>query len=461
MAQKITEQMLDPSINLGGGTRTFTASGAITAQDPVVLNTDGTVSAITYTTSSEGVDTAVPTAPAALWENATVACDDTGKVVRLKLGAGSDIYSDVGTITGTSIAWDATNDLVDAGAFSGSSGGGALVHLGSGTFVAFYGPANDLYCTAGTLSGTTMTWNTTGTVVSNSGSGAIQYVEAVKVNATTALCLYKNAATSDTMAVALTVSGTTVTLGTSVIVQSSQSQTDAFGLVWDETSNKGIALTTGGFATLTVSGTTVTVGTLNQPVLDQSNRVVFDSTIGKAVFVSINYIRYITVSGTDIVFEAPIDIFPLKDDDERLVIFDPSNDNIISIHPDSLAVTTANGGTDTLINTPGRSGTVNTLCRASWNSAGNNFVILSDNGAFVYDPVFSDAFQTIGTASSTVTDTDPVNVNILGSIDSGQTGLTPATEYYVTAEGNISTSGAKRLGKALSATELQILAGSD
>ena len=86
--------------------------------------------------------------------------------------------------------------------------------------------------------------------------------------------------------------------------------------------------------------------------------------------------------------------------------------------------------------------------------------------SFTYDYViFPGAFITtynldttnyLGVASTTVADTETVNVNVPGSINGDQTGLTIGSNYFSNTSGVVGTSGTQFLGKAISSTELAL-----
>ena len=62
----------------------------------------------------------------------------------------------------------------------------------------------------------------------------------------------------------------------------------------------------------------------------------------------------------------------------------------------------------------------------------------------------------LGVAATTASDTNPVEVNIPGSINNDQSGLTIGSQYFTTNAGVVGTTGPTFLGTAVSATALQL-----
>lgn len=72
--------------------------------------------------------------------------------------------------------------------------------------------------------------------------------------------------------------------------------------------------------------------------------------------------------------------------------------------------------------------------------------------------ISGDADDWVGPAMETVADGEPVLVTMLGGVNGNQSGLTPATKYYIDASGSLTTTaGTRYLGIAISSTEILIL----
>lgn len=81
------------------------------------------------------------------------------------------------------------------------------------------------------------------------------------------------------------------------------------------------------------------------------------------------------------------------------------------------------------------------------------------NNAFFSGGIFMTANDFIGISKALAADGDPVPVDLMGSINSNQTGLTPGTTYYFNESGVVNNTGGVGffvLGRSLSPTEILI-----
>ena len=319
------------------GSFTAVASGALSNGDTVVVNSDGTVSAVgssaQYTdTGTVGSQTTFESG-ATVQYTSTVFDSNSNKVVIAYVDKGNSSYGTavVGTVSGTSISFgtpvvfeSSATEYTEAAFDSNAnkvvisyrtSGGKGIVGTVSGTSISF-GTAvaftsdinnasitfdsnsnkvvisyvdggNSNYGTSvvGTVSGTSISFGTP--VVFNSA-----YVAFTKStfdsNLNKAVIAFRDG-NNYGKAVVGTVSGTSISFGTSVIFQ--QSSTDNIGITFDSNANKVVIAyrntsdSSNGKAIIgTVSGTAISFGT---PVIfrqyAQYNAPVFDSTSGKIV----------------------------------------------------------------------------------------------------------------------------------------------------------------------------------
>lgn len=106
-------------------------------------------------------------------------------------------------------------------------------------------------------------------------------------------------------------------------------------------------------------------------------------------------------------------------------------------------------------------------CGVAYDTAGNNMAFCwNDKSGSDYlrvvdiqpAPIATDADDWIGIAQATVAETEAVSVKKAGQVDACQTGLTIGTTYYIDNDGSLTanTSGGRKIGRALSATELYI-----
>jgi hypothetical protein len=76
-----------------------------------------------------------------------------------------------------------------------------------------------------------------------------------------------------------------------------------------------------------------------------------------------------------------------------------------------------------------------------------------------YESDITDAGNWIGIATSAISDTASGDVTLLGGVNDQQSGLTVNTSYYVDSDGSLIAAGTRKIGKAISATELLITEG--
>ena len=134
-----------------------------------------------------------------------------------------------------------------------------IASLSATLAIVVYMRSNTLYARTVTISGTSLTANAEVTVDGVSAAGN-QNVRITALSATKAMCVYLDSAAFDTRAVILSISGTTITVNTSVII----TNTGDVDLVAIDSTRALFSGDLGGDATstiLSVSGTTITENT--------------------------------------------------------------------------------------------------------------------------------------------------------------------------------------------------------
>ena len=103
---------------------------------------------------------------------------------------------------------------------------------------------------------------------------------------------------------------------------------------------------------------------------------------------------------------------------------------------------------------------------SAYDPASNQMVVTYLDGNNSYARTYravtasGDSGNWIGFATENISDTASGDITILGGVNSNQTGLTAGSTYYVTTTGGISTtSTANKIGKALSSTEILVTEG--
>jgi len=471
------------------GVANFVASGAIPGGATVVINTDGTVGIVTATPNN------TPTASnPVVFESAAVnyvsgAYDSANnKVIIVYMDDANSDYGTaiVGTVTGTSIsfgdpvvfesastsrtsvAYDSSNGkVVIAYCDHGNSQyGTAIVGTVSGTSISFgsavvFESAEVLYISAvydstnekvviayrdlggfnnygtaivGTVSGTSISFGSA--VVFESAN--TNHISATfdSTNGKVVIAYQDTGNSSHGTAIVGTVSGTSISFGTAVVFESAT--TNYCSAVYDSSNQKVvIAYTDAGNSSYgtaivgTVSGTSISFGT---PVVFESAgtsylNAVFDSSLNRVLigFLDQGNSSYGTailgtVSGTSISFGSAV-VFESAESTNITTIFNSSQEKIVVAYQDA---GNSNYGTAVVIDSK------------STNLTSENY---------------------IGISAEAIADGATGSINIVGGINTLQTGLTTAQKHFVQRDGGISTTASTpsvEAGTAISATKIII-----
>ena len=291
-------------------------------------------------------------------------------------------------------------------------------------------------------------------------------------------------------AVVGTVSGTSISFGTAVVFNSSV--TIYISATYDSTNQKVvISYTDGGNSSYgtaivgTVSGTSISFG--SEVVFESAETnytsATYDSTNGKVVIVyedegNNEYGTAIvgTVSGTSIsfgtavVFESSATSYTSATYDSnsgRVVIAyrDQGNSNYGTAIVGTVSGTSISFGSEVVFESADT-----TYISPTYDSTNQKVVIAyTDGGNSNYGTsvVFTSTIQTtnlttenyIGIAAEAISNTATGKINILGGVNTGQTGLTTAQTYYVQTNGTLATSAGSPsvvAGTAISDTKVLI-----
>ena len=459
----------------GGGTQSFTADGAISAGDTVVLNSDGTVSSVSivsgtsddaylditwnvdsYGTSNASFDSTVygttPVAHSVLRDGSLVrvkAAHNISGTYQLNSRSNPWVISVPGTRDALVFYIDAATGpqvyyryLTQSGtSYSAGSETGIFTfpYQSSpvprvvydenndqyiGVFAEYTGSTFSFSYAIATLSGTTLTWGsrTTGIMTGDRGRDGMF------------LCLEKTTGkvvlSSNSRVLVGTVSSGSVSWGTAVDL-STTSTARAGGQVSLNPSGKGMCFYVRGAPyegwahPFSVSGTTITAGTRTR-------------------ISTYNFLSNL-VAG-EYSYDLDAWVYTYKNTSGQL----------------EYNVATTDGSTVTNVsgrNLTGLTGNSN----ASWYTAqlaGTNYYLNVDgNGRTTveYVPDTTDADDWVGISTSAISSTASGDITIIGGVNDQQSGLTIGTTYYVGNDGTLQTaSNGRKIGKALSATELLI-----
>lgn len=276
------------------GNKAFVATGSLSSGQPVALRSDGTVQGIyAANTSNTSNGPQVVTTSAIAGRFYGSATDNNGKIVTFfwnQVAGGSAVVS---TLSGTTIVSGAVNTIV----------AGANVDSGAVCYV----PTNDVF-----------------------------------------VFVYRQSANNNNYAVVGSVSGTTITLGTPVLISTSASQNDTGTSISFDSVNNKVVITysngaaPAGFAVVgTVSGTSITLGTpVQYAATSQYVSSCFDQSNGKVVICYYNNTTQIsaivgTVSGTSISFGTAVVVDTATASCYTAIVYDPIYRKVVVGYRDS------------------------------------------------------------------------------------------------------------------------------
>jgi len=451
----------------GGGQNAekFTATGTLPSGQAVVLNSDGTVSAVTGTVTSKGIGARVTVNPSTSGDISAVYDTVNDKVV-VVYHDGGDSYKGkaiVGTISGTSISFgtevefasnpDHTSAAYDVGSGkviigyaddNNSEKGTAIVGTVSGTSISFgssvvfnnaavqfvnvsynavggkpvfHYMAEQLSAygagIVGTVSGTSISFGSL-TVFNSSTTSEISATFSETIE--TCLVAYKDAGGgAHGEVVAGLVSGTSISYGSSVTFKSSSIDRTETGYDPDEA--KWVVCfrdeTNSDYGTsfvASISGNTVSIGSLVvfQASTVQDTVLVYDRNVKKMVLFlrNVSNASYVwsttgTISGTSITWDTA-SLLLSRGYINTSGFYDPDTNQIFFC------------GLDTNVN---------------------------QAQAFMYTNAYTVTNNTnlLGITAEGISNGATGSVNLLGGINEAQSGLTIASDYYVQYDGSLNT----------------------
>lgn len=468
----------------GGATVELTASGAIAANVPVIINTDGTVSSISET--AQAIGTPVQFDDYVSDENASTFDSSNNKVVVFARNSSSYPYAKVGTVSGTSISFGSA--VVVKSSFG-------QINIDSATFDTtnnkvifawsdgFTGPGTAV---VGTVSGTSISFGTP-VVFNNASTDDICVL--YDSNAEKVVIGYRDRANSfKGTAIVGTVSGTSISFGSEAIFENaniefvsgafdSNNNKVVFAYQDEGNSSRGTAVVG------TVSGTSITFGTpavFNTSYMYEPS-VVFDNSANKIVIAyrpsnQSNHGMAVvaTVDGTSITFgvetkfeastvENPAAVFD-PNAKKVNIFFDNSSDNNLQC-----AIGVVSGNDITFDSDPvvvdseqprdqgispafdSNSNVIATTFRTAGNPYDTETVIFRNSATSLKETNF------IGFSDAAYSDAATANIQLKSSVNTGQSGLTTGSTHYVQRDGTLSTAEANPsvvAGIAISATKI-------
>ena len=481
--------------SVSAGTFTATASGALSNGDTVIINSDGSVTAVGTSDSALNPPTA---GTAVEFEAGTTNGPPTGvfdsnsnKVVIAYSDASDSTKGKavVGTVSGTSISFGTAVEF-EAGNTSHISM--AFDSNSNKVVIAYRDGGNSNYGTAivGTVSGTSISFGTA--VVFE--SAAVSYTATVfDSNVNKIAIAYRDGGNSDYgTAIVGTVSGTSISFGTATVFESATAL--EFGGAFDSSNNKVVFAykdagnSNYGTAVVgTISDTSISFGT---PVVfsgtDAVSAVigaVFDSNANKIVFAYNNATDTSTdavvgtVSGTSISFGTPVEVSSTNNNNTHSLAFDSHANTVILAFMEA-----STEDLEVVIGTvSGTSISFGTSLKAAEHTSSEQYSVTYDSNAkkavvaYHDDDDSSKGKAVVVSVNETATNLTPENyvgiangaysnsatatIQISGELDDAQSSLTPGQVYYVQGDGSLGLKPdvpAVVAGIAISATKLML-----
>jgi hypothetical protein len=474
-------------------TLTATASGALANGDKVVINSDGTVSVVSETVGPPDVGTAVT------WHEGTVttyphasAYDANAQkvVIAYRDSAIDRGKAVVGTVSGSSISFGT------AVQFSGSSDATRMAVAydanAQKVVIAFrndtLGPRHG-YAIVGTVSGTSISFGSD----AEFENAEVDYIDiAYDASAQKVVIVYRDEGNSNYGTARVgTISGTSISYGTPAVFNSGNSTYTS--IVYDSNiskvviayrdegnSNYGTAIVG------TVSGTSISFG--SEVVFNSAATLyvssAYDANAQKVVITyrdvgNSNYGTAIvgTVSGTSISFGSEVVFFSGSTGATLSAVYDSVEQKTVIAYRDNSGGATdqyLRGIVGTVSGTSISFGTAFTILNANHNEGSTAYdsnaqrVVVSyglasdsDGESIVVQTSTSTTNLTaenyIGISDGAYSDTDTATIQIIGSVDDAQAGLTAGQSYFVQVDGTLALTAddpSVFAGTAVSSTKL-------
>ena len=466
------------------------ASGTLSTGDTVVVNSDGTVSAVSGNDEGAGTPATISNdaSPSFILAEVQAVYDSVNNKVVVAYYKDTTGYygkAAVGTISGSSISFGTPVTFISA----------SLVGLGLAydsneekIFISFVNKDNNNYLTGvvGTVSGTSISFGTN-TVFYSSNVSKQQCAFDSTNNKILSVFRQGN---GFGVAKVVTISGTSISSGSTAVFNTGNigdpslafsTSAGKFVLVYSDSDQSSHSQ----YRVGTISGTSVSFGTegdMNN-VSSARNEIAYDSSTDKFIAVysdaAASYAgkaRVGTLSGTTVswcsiaVFNSGNTTFPAVATDGNgnaiITYTDLGNSGYPTFISAEISGTTLTFGSENVIDTVNsESGSITGKSLPAYDSSAGKF-------AYPYTDVTNSLLEAavlqlastnltaenyIGTAKSGAADGDGVVVNTQGTVDTGQTGLTAGQSYYVQTDGTLSTTAGDPsvfAGTAVSATKL-------
>jgi hypothetical protein len=469
-------------------TLTATASGALANGDTVIVNSNGTVSAVSGSTTPETTGTAVAFESARA-DNMSCAYDaNAQKVVVAYTDVGNSNYGTavVGTVSGTSISFGTPVVFIDQQAIEIAATYDANAQK---VVIAYRAVPDDNKGTAivGTVSGTSISFGTK-TVFSSGEANAMAMT--YDANAQKVVIAYRDATNNYGTCIVGTVSGTSISFGSAQPFE--VGYTSNIGIAYDANAQKSVvAYRDGGNSNYgtsvvgTISGTSISFGShaIFSSADCENIAVVYDSSAQKVVVAcrdngtsGYGVARVGTISGTSISFGTGVN-FETAVINYTAAVYDANSGKVAIAYRDTgnsdhgTVVSGVVSGTSISFSTPivFESADTRYIGMAYDSNAQKSVIAYSDEGnsdygtGIVYQTLSVSTNLTaenyIGISNAAYSDGATATIQIVGAVDDAQSSLTAGQQYFVQTNGSLGLTAADPsviAGTAVSATKLII-----
>ena len=323
---------LDITTEQEGGKLKAVASGTLPSGQPVVVNADGTVSVVGIIEASDSVGspTSFGTGAVTYYEGNAAFDPSTGKILFAYGNPSNSQYGTavIGTITGTAISWGTPIVFASEGVdyvvttYDPDSEKVIIVWRGEGT--PYFGRA-----VVATISGTSASFGST----ANFGTWLIGDTTVTYDTSSDKVVVgYRDQDNSNYgTSVVGTVSGTSISFGTSVVFESG-GYTSSIRASYDTAANKTLFVyqSSGNKAVVgTVSGTSISFGSKLTSGLEGAENLIYDESASKHVLVNESS-QVLTVSGTSVSAGTAVEIREGGESGNKFGgVYDPTTGKIV------------------------------------------------------------------------------------------------------------------------------------
>jgi len=487
------------AVGAGGGTFSGIASGSISNGDPVIIQDTGKIGIVSSTSFTQANGSQTVWHSVETYRTESVYHETEDKMIFIYQD-GPD--SNKGKITWATLNANVTVSLTyQESTFLNSTcmPMGAVYVPDEDVVVIAYVEGDPYHgkAVAFSLSGNTVTYGShvTFNAAQTGSDGSVIYDS----NSKKIVIAFEDDGDSEKgKAIVGTVSGTSISLGSEVEFESGRTGVAANLKTFDSTNNKIVIpykdrddSNKGKCVVGTVSGTSISFGS---PVVFSTNEIymaqgaVYDPDSGNIVIAyrdnvldsasGRGYIKVGTVSGDTMTFGDPV-AYGANQTIYAGIGYDPDAQKFLVAHTDSTSspykgrysVFTVSGQTPTMLTTDtqfddGYAAHMNIVRSTSVKRSGivyNDVSQFSRGSVVAFRHAFLDTDLTssnfLGFADADYSDGDTVNVQIAGSIDDAQSGLTTGSLHYVQRDGTLGVGASFPIveaGTALSATKIKV-----